>query len=208
MMQRPYAGPYVRNCRSSVRWLSATPEPAGAANRQRSCVSAAHRIATTDRATSAAVRSRGPLDRRRARRGEREGRTSAFAGLPLAGSMNGPRVFRRSTAESCDVARRRGLSERGTASRRAWEGAGGRRLSLVAALPCGGRGRSMTGRKTAAVSIVPYHRGARRQGRDRQFRYNSVPFGRGQNCGSASGSVACVVSSASDRTCAQRRNRP
>ena len=99
MMPRPYAGPDVRNGPSSVRRCSAPPRPAGAANRQRPCVSQWRRVASSDRAEEAGIRNRSPGPAHK-----REGRTSACAGLPLAGLMNARHVPHGSPADRCDAA--------------------------------------------------------------------------------------------------------
>ena len=99
MMPRPYAGPCVRNGPSSLRRCFATPEPAGAANRQRPRVSGSRRATSSDRAEEAGSRSRSPGPAHK--RGD--------------GVMNGRHVPHASPAEKCDAARSRAMSERGAA---------------------------------------------------------------------------------------------
>ena len=99
LMPRPYAGPYARSGTSSVLRSFASPEPAGAANRQRSCVSGSRRATSSDRAEEAGSRSRSPGPAHK--RGD--------------GVMNGRHVPHASPAEKCDAARSRAMSERGAA---------------------------------------------------------------------------------------------
>ena len=102
-LQRPYAGPCARNSQSSVRRSSATPESAGAANRQRPCVSQSRRVASSDRAEEAGIRSRSPGPAHK--RGDGSAREGpALSGPSLAGSTNGRWVLRCLPAERCDAA--------------------------------------------------------------------------------------------------------
>ena len=84
MMPRPYAGPCVRNGPSSLRRCFATPEPAGAANRQRPRVSGSRRATSSDRAEEAGIRSRSPGPAHK--RGDGSAREGpALSGPSLAG---------------------------------------------------------------------------------------------------------------------------